>query len=414
MTNEKAPYPVGLSLDAARSRIVEIAQAYPLGIENIELAAALGRILAADVRAPRDVPGYRNSAMDGFAVRGCDLPGSGTKVFELCGEVLAGSNQSIAVGADECVRITTGASLPPGADTVVMKENTHTDGHHIAIDAGTRAGANVRAADEDFRAGDPALKRGTTLGPAHVAVLAAFGLDAISVAAKPRAVLLTTGDELIAPSGAPGPGQIYDSNRFSLGGLLEQRGVQLVRHQRLRDDSALLRDALLRANADADIVVTSGGVSVGEADFMPQLLEEIGEVYFWKVQIKPGMPILFGRVGKALVFALPGNPVSGFATFLAMVIPAIEAMSGVIGEAVHLRARLTRAVRKNHSRTEFQRARLTCDDQAVLRATPSDRQGSAMLSGLAQSDALIVLPETIHDFPIDTVVDVVPLPGWAR
>lgn len=414
MTNENAPYPVGLSLDAARSRIVEIAKAHSLAVEEVELDGALGRVLAGDVHAPRDVPGYRNSAMDGFAVRANDLPSSGTKAFRLCGEVLAGSNQSITVGVDECVRITTGASMPPGADTVVMKENTRTQGLLIHIDVGTAAGANVRAADEDFRAEDLALKRGTRLVPAQIAVLAAFGLGTVSVVAKPRAVLITTGDELTEFGQVLGPGQIYDSNRYSLGGLLEQHGVRLVCHQRLRDDPVLLRDALLRASADADIVVTSGGVSVGEADFMPQLLAEIGEVYFWKVRIKPGMPLLFGRIGQALVFALPGNPVSGFATFLAMVKPAIETMSCAIGGGAPLRARLTRAIHKQHSRTEFQRGSLDCDDLGVLRATPSDRQGSAMLSGLAQADALIVLPEAVHDFAVNAVVDALPLPGWPR
>ncbi len=412
MKNEGLPLAIGLGLQAAQTRVVDIATTYRLPVEDVPLVRALGRVLGADVPAPRNVPGFRNSAMDGFAVRACDLPESGTKSFRLRGEILAGADQSITVGIDECVRITTGAALPAGADTVVVKENALAQGEQIEIASGTQAGANVRAADEDFRAGERALNRGTRLAPAHVAALAAFGLASVAVAKKPHAILLTTGNELTPPGEALSAGRIYDSNRFSLGGLLEQHGTQLVRHERLRDDPVLLREALIQASSDADIIVSSGGVSVGEADFMPRLVEKIGEVFFWKVRMRPGMPVLFGRIGKALIFALPGNPVSGVATFLTMVRPAIDAMTGATGATGPLRARLTRAIHKSHSRTEFQRASLTCDDHGVMRSTPVERQGSGMLSGLTQADVLVVLPESTHDFAVDTVVEVLPLPGW--
>lgn len=407
-----AEFPIGLSVDEARAHIVHIAAKYPLPSERVPLDAALGRVLAADVVAPRDVPGFVNSAMDGFAVRGADLQPDGETTLQLIGEILAGGREAPQVAAGTCVRITTGAPLPRGADTVVMKENTRADGDRILVAAGTQTGTNVRDAGEDYRSGDPALRSGTRLTPAQVAILAGFGMTDAQVRRRPKAVLLTTGDELTAPGSPLGFGGIYDSNRYSLGGLLEQQGVVLLRHERLRDDPHLLRDALQRAGDDADVVVCSGGVSAGEADFLPRLIAEVGTVHFWKVRMRPGMPFLFGAVGSALAFALPGNPVSGIATFLALVRPALDAMGGVARPTIALRARLRSPIQKRHARTEFQRARLDCDNDGVLWATAHEKQGSGMLRGVAETDALIVLPEDGRQFVVGDIVDVMPLPGW--
>jgi molybdopterin molybdotransferase len=409
---EPRSFPVSLSVDEARSRIVEIATTHILATENVALEAAMGRVLAADVSAPIDVPGFVNSAMDGFAVRGEDLTAAAEKSLRLVGQIFAGGAMASEVLAGTCVRITTGAPLPHGADTVVMKENTRVDGEHIIIATGTAPGANVRPAGEDYQAGDLALRRRMRLTPAQIGVLASFGFVEVKVASRPRAVLFTTGDELVAPGKPLGFGQIYDSNRFSLGGLLQQHDVALLRHARLRDDPVELREALIRAGQDADIIVTSGGVSAGEADFLPRLLADIGEVYLWKVRMRPGMPFLFGRVGGALMFALPGNPVSGVVTFLALVKPALEAMSGAMPRGAALRARLRQAIHKRHARTEFQRALLECDADGTLWATALEKQGSGMLRGVAEADALIVLPETVSEFAVCQVVDVLPLPGW--
>jgi len=227
-------------------------------------------------------------------------------------------------------------------------------------------------------------------------------------------VLLTTGDELVEPGRALGFGQIHDSNRHSLGGLLEEHGAVLLRHERVRDDPEDLRDALSRAGADADIIVSSGGVSAGEADFLPRLIAQIGKVHFWKVKLKPGMPFLFGEVGGALAFALPGNPVSGIAIFLTLMKPGLAALSGAADVHAVLRARLAQPVDKRHPRAEFQRARLACDSQGGLWATPQSRQGSGMLRGVADADALIVLPEGVHSFAAGDIVEVLALPGWPR
>jgi molybdopterin molybdotransferase len=406
-------FPIGISVDEAQRRVVEVCAAHASGKEEISLDSALGRVLAEDASAPFDVPGFVNSAMDGFAVRGIDLPNDSGKVFHLAGEIFAGGASVPEVSAGTCVRITTGAPLPRGADTVVMKENTRTEGDRVTIDAGTGAGANVRPAGEDYRAGDIALRRGTTLLPAQLGVLASFGLARVQVCRRPRAVLLTTGDELIAPGLPLAFGQIHDSNRYSLGALLESHGATLLRHERVPDDPSVLRDALLRAGADADIVVSSGGVSAGEADYLPRLIADVGRVHFWKVRIKPGMPFLFGEVGAAQVFALPGNPVSGIAIFLTLVRPALAAMSGATAQTARLRARLKQPIDKRHARTEFQRAQLSCDDEGRLQVRVFPKQGSGMLRGVAEGNALAVLPEGIREFKAGEVVDVLPLPGFA-
>jgi molybdopterin molybdotransferase len=411
---EAAAFPTGLSVEQARERIVEACSARVLPPERIALASALGRTLAGDASAPFDIPGFTNSAMDGFAVRGRDLPASGEKEFRLIGEILAGGAQPPEVAAGCCVRIMTGAAIPRGADTVVMKENTRVDGQRVTVSAGTSSGANVRPAGEDYRSGEVGVARGEELTPARLGVLASFGMAQVDVARRPRVVLLTTGDELVEPGKPLGFGQIHDSNRHSLGALIEQHGAILLRHERVRDDPPSLRDALSRAGADADLVVSSGGVSAGDADFLPGLIAEIGKVHFWKVRIKPGMPFLFGEVGGALAFALPGNPVSGIAIFLALMKPALATLVGAKSQPTGLRARLALAIDKRHPRAEFQRARLASDAHGGLWATPQTRQGSGMLRGVAEADALIALPEGVHAFSAGDVVEVLALPGWPR
>ncbi|MBS0569501.1 MAG: molybdopterin molybdotransferase MoeA [Proteobacteria bacterium] len=412
MVEKDAPFPIGVSVQEARARILEVAARHAMSSEMAALEAARGRILAHDVRAPCDVPGFANSAMDGFALRGADLPACGEKRLRLTGEIFAGGHAAPSVETDCCVRITTGAPIPPGADTVVKKEDTRVEDETIIVAAGTTAGTNVRPAGEDYRAGDIALKRGCRLGPAQLGVLASFGSAGVEVSRRPRAVLLTTGDELVSVGDPLGFGQIHDSNRYSLGGLLEGFGVELIRHERVRDDPAALGDALRRAGEGADIVITSGGVSAGEADFLPRLVAEIGEVVFWKVRIKPGMPFLFGRVGRAILCALPGNPVSGFAITTVLVRPALDTMCGANAAPATLHARLRSAIDKRHARAEFLRARLECDEQGILWATPHARQGSGMLRGVAEADALILLSEGARQFAQGESVRAIPLPGW--
>ncbi|MEP6483269.1 MAG: gephyrin-like molybdotransferase Glp [Rudaea sp.] len=407
------PFETMLSVDDAVARVVAIASNLRTSPERVVLEHSYGRTSADDVSAPFDVPGYVNSAMDGFAVRADDLDATAETVLRLSGEIFAGGSDIPDVKAGHCVRITTGAPLPPGADSVVIKENTRIDGERVFMEPGTTRGANVREAGEDYRAGDLALRQGDVLTPSRVAVLASFGQTHAMVAVQPRAVLLTTGDELIAPGEPLGYGKIHDSNRYGIGGLIEQHGAMLLRHERLRDDPQIVRDALLRAGEDADFIVSSGGVSAGEADYLPNVIANIGKVYFWKVRIKPGMPFLFGQVGKALVFALPGNPVSGFATFLALVKPALSAMLGKRSASPQWFGKLTAPISKRHSRAEFQRASIACDATGQLLATPLPKQGSGMLRGVADADAMVILPEGAHEFAAGDIVRIIPMPGWS-
>jgi molybdopterin molybdotransferase len=278
------------------------------------------------------------------------------------------------------------------------------DGSRVVVRAGETAEANVRAAGEDYAEGDLALTAGTPLGAAQLAVLAALGVATVAVRRRLRIVIIATGNEL-APAGQPlGFGQIHDSNAVMLTALAHDSGCEIVSQCRVRDDPAALRAALLAAAAEADVVVTSGGVSAGEADYLPRVLQDIGEIHFHKVRLKPGMPILFGQVGACLCFGLPGNPVSAAVTFRVFVRFALRALLGVARVVEPSRARLAVAVRKRHARAELARCSLHSDTEGVQWATPHAQQGSAMLRGLAETDALALLPEGPRDFAVGDVV----------
>jgi molybdopterin molybdotransferase len=406
----QAPVPSLLSVAQARDCVIARARGREPGRETIALDAALGRTLAAPVAAPIDVPAFANSAMDGFALRGADLPRDGERRFRLVATRLAGDRRAAAVAAGECVRITTGAPLPQGADTVVIKENVRVDGDEVVVGAGESAGANTRAAGEDFRRGEPAFAAGQQLTPARLGALASFGHADVEVFRAPRAVLLTTGDEIVAPGDALEYGQVYNSNRYSLSAMLREAGVVLLRHEHVRDDPAALRDALQRAAADADLVVSCGGVSAGEADFLPRLLAEVGIVDFWKVRMKPGMPLLFGTIGAALVFSLPGNPVSSIATFQVIVRPALEVWAGRDpARSPRWHARLAEPLRKTHRRAEFLRAARECRADGTLWVTPFPRQGSGVLRSVAEADCLVVVNEDVQSLAAGDCVEILPL-----
>lgn len=405
-----APTASLLSVAQARDRVIARAHLRVLGRETLPLDRALGRTLAVPVTAPIDVPAFANSAMDGFALRGADLPRESEGRFRLVATRLAGDGRTVTVGAGECVRITTGAPLPQGADTVVIKENVRIDGDAVIVSAGERAGANTRPAGEDFRRGEPALAAGERLTPARLGVLASFGRTDVDVFRAPRAVLLTTGDEIVAPGEALAYGQIYNSNRLSLGVMLRESGVELQRHEHVPDDTDALRNALRRAAAEADLVVSCGGVSVGEADFLPRLLAEIGIVDFWKVRMKPGMPLLFGALGEALVFSLPGNPVSSIATLQVIVKPALEVWAGRDpARSPRWHARLTEPVHKTHRRAEFLRAARECRADGTLWVTPFPRQGSGVLRSVAEADCLVVVNEEVQSLAAGDCVEILPL-----
>jgi molybdopterin molybdotransferase len=401
-----------LSIDDAQDRVRTLCASARLPAESVDVEHALGHVLAADIVAPHDLPPFANSAMDGYALRGAELPLRHERAFHVAGHLLAGATAAPGFAAGECIRITTGAPMPPGADSVVIKENVRLDRETIVVAAGEQVGGNVRPAGEDYRAGDIALRAGDVLGAARLGVLAACGYARVDVTRRPRVGLFVTGNELV-PAGQPlGFGQIHDSNRYSLGGLLRGMGIEPVRCAHVRDDPTALKAALHEASRHCDVVISSGGVSAGEADFLPDIIAELGKVHFWKVRMKPGMPVLCGGIGGALVFALPGNPVSTIATFLTLVRPALLALQGAdASTARRWKARLASAVTKRHDRTEFVRARIESRDDGALWAEPLRQQGSGMLRGVAEADALIVVPEHVHELAAGAVVEVLPLPG---
>jgi molybdopterin molybdotransferase len=400
-------YPTRIGLERALEIVVQRARDHRLPDEAVALRDCHGRILAADIHAPIALPPFANSAMDGFALRAADLPVAGERAFELVGEVFAGGSSIPTVGPGQCVRVTTGAPMPAGADTVVVKENVRTEADRVIVRAGEKACGNVRAAGEDFALGARALVAGARLGAPQLAVLAALGCGVIPVRRVPRIAVIVTGDEL-APIDSPlGFGQIHDSNGVMLSSLVRESDAVLVSCRRAGDDSGALRASLLDAEMDADIIVTSGGVSMGEADHLPAVMAVLGDVHFHKLRIKPGMPALFGQIGTSLVFGLPGNPVSAAVTFRVLVRLALSTIRGELPPPVR-RARLAGPVHKRHARAEFVRCALQCDGDGVLWATLHPAQGSHMLSGLVESEALALLAEDPRTYARGDVVTIWP------
>ncbi len=389
-----------LRLDEARTRI--LAHVRPVeGSERLALRDALGRVLFAPVRSTVDVPSHTNSAMDGYALAGTELPAEGERLFEVAGTSWAGRPYAGTVANGQCVRIMTGAMLPPGTDTVVMQEHVRVDGEGVSIASGHRPGQHRREAGEDIREGEVAVQAGTLLRPAHLGLVASVGVGEVEVRRRPRVAIFSTGDELRGVGEALGPGQIYDSNRYSMYGMVTRLGLEVVDLGVVPDTREATLAAFEQAAATADAVVTSGGVSVGEADFVVETLERLGRVGFWKVAMKPGKPIAFGHVGQALFFGLPGNPVSAMVTFYQLVQPALEALAGAI--ATHppllLEATCQTRLKKKAGRLEFQRGILERGTDGRYLVHGVGHQGAGVLRSMAEANCFIVLPleqETIQ------------------
>ncbi len=403
--------PNNLPVEEARRRIAQLVR--PVAeTETVPLREALDRVLAADVASPLDVPPAANSAMDGYALRGADLPAGGEAVLEVVGTVFAGHPFAGEVGPGQAVRIMTGAPLPRGADTVVMQEHARREGDRVAIGAGHRPGQNVRHAGEDIARGSTVLAAGRRLVPADLGVLASLGVAEVAVRRRPRVAFFSTGDEL-CPVGEPlAEGQIYDSNRYTLHGLLARLGVEVQDLGLIPDDRAAIEDAFARAAAGADAVITSGGVSVGEADFVKETLEKLGQVNFWKIAMKPGKPLAVGRLGEALFFGLPGNPVSVMATFYQFAQPALRALAGESRtEPLALRVPAAERLRKRPGRTDFQRGVLERDAAGRLVVRSTGAQGSHVLTSMSRANCFIVLPADWGDVEPGTEVEVQPFFG---
>ncbi len=395
-----SPLVTGDELPVAQARAVIARHLRPVdGVETVPVDRAVGRVLAADLVSPIDVPAHDNSAMDGYAFAGTDLAAAPRTVLQAVpGTVFAGAPFDGRVGRGQCVRIMTGAVMPPGLDTVVPVELMKLAGDRVDFASNAvKPGENRRKRGEDLARGQPALAAGRVLRPADLGLAASLGLDRVEVKRRLRVAVFSTGDEVQAPGTPLQPGCIYDSNRFGLLGALQRLGFEVIDLGLVRDDPAALAATLDRAVAEADAVLTSGGVSMGDADYTKDVLEKRGEVGFWKVAMRPGRPFAFGPLhgagGKAaLLFALPGNPVAALVTYYGFVRDALLAMAGAKSEPVpSLRVRSAAAIRKRPGRSEYQRGIVerAADGHYEVRLTGA--QGAGILRSLSLANALVVL-----------------------
>ena len=382
-------------------------------VERLHVRAALGRVLAEDVTSPLSVPAHDNSAMDGYAVRFADLKTDAKVTLKVIGTAFAGAPFAGAVKPGECVRIMTGAVVPEGADTIVMQEHVEAKADQVVIDGGHRKGQHLRRAGEDLAVGQVALKRGVALRPAEIGLIASLGIAEVAVYRKLRVAFFSTGDELVSIGTAPREGQIYDSNRYTIYGMLTRLGFEVIDMGVVRDDPELLEDAFSEAAATADVVITSGGVSVGEADFVKDLLNKLGEVVFWKIAMKPGRPLAYGKIGNAHFFGLPGNPVSVMVTFYQFVRDALLLLSGrnPVPPLPTFKVPCVSTLKKAPGRTEFQRGVLERDSHGTWSVRVTGEQGSGILRSMAEANCFIILPTDQGNVAAGTLVDVQVMEG---
>jgi molybdopterin molybdotransferase len=390
-------------------------------VEMLALRSALGRVLARDIVSGIDVPAHDNSAMDGYALRADELSADADTVLRVAGSGFAGLAFGGSAGRGECVRIMTGAVMPAGLDTVVPQEFVRVEGDRVRVPAGVvRGGDNRRLAGEDLAKGEVALAAGRVLRPADLGLLASLGQGEVPVLRRLRVAFFSTGNELRSIGEPLDAGCVYDSNRYTLWGMLQRLGVELLDLGVVRDDPAALAAAFRAAARDADAVITSGGVSVGEADHTKQVMAELGDVLFWRIAMRPGRPMAIGRIAThpdgtghhAILFGLPGNPVAVMVTFYALVRDALLAMSGAAPQPLPmLRASSAEAIRKKPGRTEYQRGIVAraADGRWQVRVTGS--QGSGILRSMSQANGLVVLHHDQGDVAAGDAVDVLPFDG---
>ena len=402
--------PVAKARELIRTFLTPVA-----AIERVHIRNALGRVLAADIISPFAVPGHDNSAMDGYAVRFADLNPNGDTALRRVGESFAGKPWTGAIGAGECVRIFTGGVMPQGADSVAMQERATEASGQVTIARGAlnKAGQNRRFAGEDLKAGQVVFRAGQRVNPAEVGMMASLGIGEVGVYRRLRVAFFSTGDELKSIGTPLAAGEIYDSNRYTLYGMLTRLGCEVVDMGVVADAPEELERAFAVAGQSADVVITSGGVSVGEADYVKQLLDKLGEVLFWKIAMKPGRPLAYGKLGGAHFFGLPGNPVSVMVTFYQFVRDALLILQGQ-GEVAPLptfKVPLSAPIRKVPGRTEFQRGVLTPDGTGRFTVRTTGDQGSGILSSMSQANCFIVLDSATGDVAAGTPVDVQLLEG---
>ncbi len=403
--------PASLPADVALRMIINALQPVT-ETEQVKIRDALGCILAEKIVSPINVPSGTNSAMDGYAIHGTDIPAAGTRELKLVGTSFAGKPCAAPVNTGECVRIMTGAIMPEGTDTVLMQEHVQRKDHSIMIDNSTKPGANVRKAGEDIATGDTILGTGTELTPADIGLIASLGIAEVSVTRRLRVAFFSTGDELRSIGEPLENGQIYDSNRYTLHGMLSRLGVQIIDMGVIRDNQAKLEAGFAKAAEKADVLITSGGVSVGEADYVKEILQKVGSVNFWKVAMKPGRPLAFGKIKNTWFFGLPGNPVSVMVTFYQFVQPALRHLMGAHEiETLTYKVLCKSKLKKRPGRIEYQRGILSRDESGQLTVRKTGEQGSGILRSMAQANCFIILPMESGNVEPGTMVDIQPFFG---
>jgi len=403
------------SLDAKQALQQILTQLQPISeTEVLPIRDALGRTIAEEIRSKIDVPGHTNSAMDGYAINGAELPSQDQQAFAVVGTAWAGQPYLGNVNSSECIRIMTGATMPENTDTVIMQEHVQKDGDNILVDNTNELGQNVRQAGEDITTGEITLSRGDFISPAKLGLLASVGICEVRVFKKIRIAFFSTGDELQPVGNVLEKGQIYDSNRYTLYGMLARLDVEIIDMGVIKDKKDAVKQAFNKAALCADVVITTGGVSVGDADFVKETLESIGKINFWKVAMKPGRPLAFGKIKDAWFFGLPGNPVSVMVTFYMFVQPALKKMMGSdYHEPLIINVTSNSKLRKRLGRIEYQRGILTRiehSDPTVYNyeVIKTGAQGSGVLRSMSDANCFIILPTDSSGVEIGDSVQVLP------
>lgn len=378
----------------------------------LNIRAAMNHVLGEKILSRIDVPSYTNSAMDGYAICGSDIPSKNTVTLKLKGSVFAGNPSQEVIHAGECMRIMTGGKLPQGSDTVIMQEHVTRDNDSITITHGHVSGQNVRAAGEDLNKGDIVFEPGRELSPADIGMLASMGFADVRVIRPLKVAFFSTGDELCGVGQPLADGQIYDSNRYCLYGMLNRLGVDIIDMGIIADDREQIEEAFKTAAQQADVLITTGGVSVGDSDFVKETLEKLGQIGFWKIAIKPGRPLAFGEIGNCHFFGLPGNPVSAMVTFYQFVQPALKRMMGIEDvRPQYIQAKTQTGLKKNSGRMEFQRGIMSIDDKGQTVVVSTGGQGSHLLSSMGKANCFIILPLEASGINADEMVTVQPFVG---
>ena len=404
--------PKALKIDDANAFITRLV-APVHGVERLPLRQCQGRVLSEDLVSGIAVPSHDNSAMDGFAFDGAALQSGGALSLRSVGTALAGKAWTGSVQAGQCLKVMTGAILPTGLDTVVPHELVTVDGDAVCIPSGLlRSGDNRRLRGEDLPLGSVALATGQVLSPAAIGLAASLGVETLSVHRRLRVAYMSTGDEVLSPGEAPREGAVFDSNRYTVTSLLDRLGCEVIECGVVRDDPVALEAAFRDAAAQADVIISSGGVSVGEADFTKGMMRKLGDVVFWRIAMRPGRPFAVGRIGDTVLFGLPGNPVAVMVTFLALVRPALLRMMGATGPVLPLlQANSQEPMRKKPGRTEYQRGIVTTSVDGRLQVRTTGNQGSGVLSSMVQANGLIVLHHSQATIAAGDLVDVLMFDG---